>query len=305
MKTALTRSAGFLPALLILGASVAAAGMPGGLFPSSTLGALVWLLAAAGGACLLLRHGIDLDDKARDMAARLCLEQKARASLESTLADTQAILARVLRQQEGARDAERSRIARDIDEDLGQTLYALRAELALLQVASCGIHPSTHQKASAMIVTLDLALRSLRALVGDLRPLAPGQDLARAIAEQLSEFTRINGIEHCFQLDPMDSAAASEPGLDALLYRVLQETLSDLARAAGATEVRVRLTRAASGVTLCIEDDGPGDAAGARRHAGLRERLHAVGGALQVESGGGGGRRAAIVLPGPHGVLAG
>lgn len=304
MKIALTRSAGFLPALLILGASVAAAGMPGGLFPSSTLAALLWLLAAGSGACLLLRRGIDLDDKVRDMAARLCLEQKARATLESTLADTHAVLARVMRQQEGVRDAERSRIARDIDDDLGQTLYALRAEMALLQVASCGIHPSTHQKTSAMIVTLDLALRSLRALVGDLRPMAPGQDLDGAIAEQLSEFTRVHGIDHRFHVDPAKGAAATEPGLDALLYRALQETLSDIARAASATQVQVQLRRGASGLTLRIEDDGCLDAAGARLHASLRERLRAVGGALQVDTRGG-GNRIVIALPGMHGLVAG
>lgn len=305
MKTAFTRSAGFLPALLILGASVAAAGLPGGLFPSSTLAALVWLLGAAGGACLLLRHGIDLDDKARDLAARLCLEQKARATLEASLADTQVVLARLMRQQESVRDAERSRVARDIDHDLGQTLYALRAEMALLQVASCGIHPSTHQKTSAMIVTLDLALRSLRALVGELRPLAPGQDLGRAVAEQLSEFTSSNGIAHRFDFDPADIAAAPGSGLDALLYRVLQETLAHIARAASATEVRVRLAHGASGLTLCIEDDGCQDAGAARLHANLRERLRGAGGALQVETRNDGGSRIAIALPHMHGLLAG
>jgi len=305
MKTALTRSAGFLPALLILGASAAAAGLPGGLFPSSALGALVWLLDAAGGACLLLRKGIDLDDKARDLAARLCLEQKARATLEASLADTQAVLARVMRQQEGVRDAERSRVARDIDQDLGQTLYALRAEMALLQVASCGIHPSTHQKTSAMIVTLDLALRSLRTLVAELRPLAPGQELGRAVAQQLAEFTGSNGIAHRLDYDPADIAVAPGYGLDALLYRVLQETLSHIARAASATEVRVRLARGADRLTLCIEDDGCADAGAARLHASLRERLHTAGGALQVETRHDGGSRIAIALPHMHGLLAG
>ena len=309
MKTALTRSAGFVPALLILGASVAAAGMPGGLFPSSTVAALIWLLGAAGGACLLLRHGIELDDRARDVAARLCLEQKARQALEATLADTQAVLSRMVRQQEGVRDAERSRIARDIHEDLGQTLFALRAEMALLQVASCGIHPSTHQKTSAMIVTLDLALRALGALVGELRPLTPGQDLGRAVEEHLAEFTRINGIAHRFDLVPATEGGAAEPGLDALLYRALQETLATIARAANATEVRVRLSRSGRHLALCIEDDGAPDpaaaAAAARLQASLRERLRAAGGALQAEARPGGGSRVAMSLPGRLGLVAG
>lgn len=305
MKTALTRTAGFVPALLILGASVAAAGMPAGLFPSSVLAAVIWLLAAAGGACLLLRRGIDLDDQARDLATRLCLEQKNRGTLEATLADTQAVLTRIVRQQEGVRDAERSRIARELDEDLGPTLFALRAEMALLQVASCGIHPSTHQKTSAMVGTLDLALRSLRGLVGELRPLAPGEDLARAIETQLAEFTRLNGIEHRFEPDADAGAVPAEPGLDALLYRSFQETLADISRTARATEVRVRLGRSASGLALWVEDDGGLDAAGARLHASLRERLRAAGGALQAEAWPDGGSRIAITLPAMHGLVPG
>lgn len=305
MKTALTRSAGFVPALLILGVSAVAAGVPAGLFPSSTLGALLWLLGAGGGACLLLRQGIDLEDRARELSTRLCLEQKARQALEATLADTQAVLTRVVRQQEGVRDAERSRIARDIRDDLGQTLYALRAEMALLQVTSCGIHPSTHQQATTMIGTLDLALRSLRALLGEPRPLAPGEDLARAIEDQLAEFTRMNGIEHRFEILPGAGAAPAQPGLDALLYRALQDTLSAIVRTARATEVQVRLARGTDGLSLSIEDDAGLDDADARLHACLRERLRGAGGVLEVEVKAGGGNRIAMILPGMHGLVAG
>lgn len=310
MKIAFTRTAGCVPALLILGASVAAAGMPAGLFPSSALAPLIWLLAAAGAACLLLRHGIDLDDRARDMAARLCLEQKARGALEATLADTQAVLTRIVRQQEGVRDAERSRIARELDGELGQTLLALRAEMALLQVASCGIHPATHQKTTAMIGTLDLALRALRGLAGELRPLAPGDDLARAIDHQLAEFTRLNGIGHRFEIAAqaaplLDAPILAESGLDALLYLTLQEMLADISRMGRATAVSVRLGRSATRLALWLEDDGGVDAAGARLHAGLRERLRAAGGALQVEPGPDGGSRVAVTLPGTHGLVPG
>lgn len=315
MKTALTRTAGFVPALLILAASVAAAGMPAGQFAASTLVSVIWLLAAAGGACLLLRHGIDLDDRARDMAARLCLEQKARGALEATLADTQAVLTRIVRQQEGVREAERSRIARELDGELAQTLFALRAEMALLQVASCGIHPSTHQKTTAMIGTLDLALRALRGMAGELRPLAPGEDLARAIDTQLAEFTRLNGIAHRFEIAGQAAPVPAAPilvapilvesGLDALLYRTLQEMLADISRMGRATAVSVRLGRSAARLALWLEDDGGLDAAGARLHAGLRERLRAAGGALQVETRADGGSRVAITLPGAHGLVPG
>lgn len=309
MKTALTRASSLLPVLppvlLLLGAGAAAACLPGTVFPSSLVGALAWLLAAAGGVCCLLRRGIELDDQARETAARLCLEQKARRTLEAALADTQSVLTRVVRQQEGVRDAERDRIARSIREDLGQTLLALRAEMALLQVASCGIHPATHQKTTAMIGTLDLALRSLRLLAGESRQLAAGADLARAVEEELASFTRMHGIAHRLEVVPASGPAPAEPGLDALLYRALQETLAGIAHAACATEVRVRLVRSAASLALSVEDDGGPGSADARLRDSLRQRLRAAGGNLQAAPMPDGGSRVTLILPGAHGLVPG
>lgn len=305
MKMLLTRPAGFLPALLILGACVAGAGVPGSAFPSSTVTALIWLLGAAGALCLLLRRGIDLDDQARELAARLCLEQKARQVAEGALLDTQAVLTRVVRQQEGVREGERKRIARDIDDELGQVLIALRAELSLMQVASAGIHPATHQKTGAMIVTLDLALRSLRVLAGDLRPLAAGENLVGAVRRQLAEFTRLHGIAHQFEPQAERDPLAAECEGDALLYRVLQEALAGIARAGRATRVCVKLSRNAGRLNLCLEDDG--DTAGECdcSLAALRERVKSGGGALRAESLPGGGTRLAIAVSSLGGMVPG
>lgn len=305
MKTPLLRPAGYLPALMILGACVAGAGIPGSAFPSSTVTALIWLLGAAGALCLLLRRGIDLDDRARELSARLCLEQKARQVAEGSLQDTQAVLTRLVRQQEGVREGERRRIAHDIDDEVGQVLVALRAEMSLLQVASAGIHPATHQKTSAMIVTVDLALRSLRVLAGELRPLAAGESLGDAMARQLADFSRLHGIGHRFDLHPEIDAPTGEREGDALLYRSLQEALANIARAGRATRVRVQLSRNANRLSLCIEDDG--DTAGDCDCglAALRERVKSGGGALRTEALPGGGTRMAIAVSGMGGMVPG
>jgi len=309
MKTTHSRTAGFLAALMILGACVADAGILGSAFPSSIVTALIWLLGAAGALCLLLRRGIDLDDRARELAARLCLEQKARTMAEGALQDTQAVLTRVVRQQEGVRDGERKRIARDIDDELGQVLVALRAEMSLLQVASAGIHPATYQKTSAMIVTLDLALRSLRVLAGDLRPLATGESLGDAVGRQLADFSRLHGIGHAYDLRPEIDTASNEgcesgKG-DALLYRALQEALAGIARAGRASQVRVQLSRNHTRLSLCIEDDG--DSAGDCGCGldALRERVKSGGGALRSEPLPGGGTRLAIAVSTVAGMVPG
>ena len=297
------RTAGYLPAITVLLACAVAAALPAATPSLSTVTTILWLLGAGGAICLLLRRAIDADDRTRDLAARLGREQDARRAAEEILEDTQTVLSKVVRQQESVRDGERARIAREIHEELGQALLTLRVELCLLQVASLGVQPSVHQKAGAMIGTLDLALHTLRTVVSELRPLALDKGLRMAVKRQLEEFTRLNGIAHQLEIAP---GPLGEPELaaaegDTLLYRVLQQALTEVAHQASATEVRVGLQRSSAGVTLRIDDNGkairrtPG-ACGCDL-AGLRERVEACGGALRITAKPDGGTALALTLP--------
>ena len=309
MKSVLARTVGYLPAITILLACAVGVTVPVATPSLSTLTTIVWLLGAGGAICLLLRRAIDTDDRTRDLAGRLAREQELRRSVELMLGDTQSVLSKVVRQQEGARDSERDRIACGIHEQLGQTLLTLRVELSLLQAASNGVHPSVHAKAGAMIVTLDLALNALRAFVSALRPPALGDGLRVAIERQLEEFTRLNGIGHQLEIAPgtlEGSGIVAENG-DALLYRVLQEALADIARQASATDVRVVLQHGSTGLTLRMSDNGNGSrrnqAACACGLAGMRERVEAVGGALRIGANADGGTAIALNLPCARGVV--
>ena len=305
MKTAgrLSASAVAIAIALACAACVLGAALPGSAPGLSVLVTLLWLLGAGGAICLLLRRAIEADDRVREMSARLAREQEARGNAEAILGDTQTVLSKVVRQQESARDGERGRIAREIHDELGQTLLTLRVELCLLQAASNGVHPSVHQKAGAMVGTLDLALHSLRAVVNGLRPLALGEGLRGAIERQLDEFTRLNGIAHQLDIAP---GTLSEPecapyDAEALLYRVLQEALAGVAWQACATHVRVQLARGPEGLTLRIDDNGEGSRRAALPCAcglaGMRERVEASGGALHVTGAPGGGTVLSLVLP--------
>lgn len=308
MKTLIARTAVYLPVVTVLLACAVGATMPASSSSVATVTTILWLLGAAGAICLLLRRAIDADDRTRELAARLAREQDARRGTEEILSDTQTVLSKVVRQQESVRDGERARIARDIHDELGQTLLTLRVELCLLQVASNGIHPTVHQKTGAMIGTLDLALNSLRTVVSELRPLALGEGLRSAIERQLEEFTRLNGIAHRLEIAP---GPLGEPELsgyegDALLYRVLQEALADVAHQASATEVRIGLARSSVGLTLRVDDNSQG---GRRTSpacgcglAGMRERVEACGGALRITARSDGGTALALTLPCGRGV---
>ncbi|MDB5745807.1 MAG: two-component sensor histidine kinase, partial [Massilia sp.] len=241
-------------------------------------------------------------------------ERGARQLADSLLLDTQTVLSRVVRQQDVIRDGERDRIARDIHEDLGQTLLSLRIELSLLQVASNGIHPLVHQKTGAMVRTLDMALRSLRVVVNGLRPLGANERLDLAMGRQLDEFTRLTGIAHTF-----DAAATAGKGgtdddgapaieADALLYRVLQEVLANISSQASATEVRVSLQHGGSQLLLRIDDNGIGTgqlgpACGCGL-SGMRPRIEALGGSLLAEASPGHGTRLTLSLPARQGMMA-
>jgi signal transduction histidine kinase len=309
MKSVLARTAGYLPAITILLACAVGVTVPVATPSLSTLATILWLLVAGGAICLLLRRAIDADDRTRELAGRLAREQELRRSVELILGDTQAVLSKVVRQQEGARDSERDRIARGIHEQLGQTLLTLRVELSLLQAASNGIHPSVHAKSSGMIVTLDLALNSLRAFVSELRPPALGEGLRVAIERQLDEFTRLNGIGHQLEVAPgtLEGGDILAADADALLYRVLQEALADIARKAVATDVRIVLERGSAGVTLRLSDNGKGNRRGqatcACGLAGMRERVEAAGGALRIGANAEGGTAVALNLPCSPGVV--
>jgi signal transduction histidine kinase len=300
------KTAGCVSAFAIaLACAICALGatLPVSLPGISMLTTILWLSGAGGAICLLLRRTIEADDRAHDLNARLAHEQEARRSVDTILADTQTVLSKVVRQQDSARDGERSRIAREIHDELGQTLLTLRVELCLLQVSSNGVHPSVHQKAATMVGTLDLALQSLRTVVNGLRPLALGEGLRAAIERQLDEFTSLNGIAHQLDIAP---GTLAEPecapyDTEALLYRVLQEALAGVAQQASATHVRVVLQRGGNGLTLRVDDNGERNRRPAHSCAcglaGMRERVEASGGALRIASAPGGGTALSLVLP--------
>ena len=251
------------------------------------LAALIITLSACGATlCLFAWRGAT---RVAELEGQLAADRALRARTDQALIDAHEVLCRLVRQQEHVRDGERSRIARDIHDDLGQTLLALRAELLLLQVAANGIHPSVHQKVGAMVVTLDLAIRSLRAIVHDLRPLALGEGLRVAFERQVRDFARLNGIECHFDASPgaFDGPSRTR-AVDAMLYRTLQESLSNVARHAQATEVRVTLTRHDDCLHLRVQDNGvgitPQQASCGTGLAGMRERVAAAGGVLDIEA---------------------
>lgn len=259
-------------------------------------------LATLGFALLLQRRAQAAQERGNALEQQLQAERMAHADVENALAASHEVLCRLVRQQETVREAERNRIARDLHDELGHRLLSLRVELALQQAAVRGTSPAVHDKLSLAIANLDAVIRAVRSTIAGLRPIAQGQSLRQAAERHLADFARLHGLDYRFGADCAEDSQRNQE-LDAVLFRVLQESLSNVARHAQATTVYVTLAQSAGDVVLKVEDDGIGpvalDRSGGRGCGvdGMRERTEAFGGSLSLAPGRRGGTVVCATLP--------
>ena len=268
---------------------------------SSLIVAVVWMLLLGWGFHALLKRHLRLDDLLADKEAQLAIERNARIVAERALAATHTALCQLARQQESVRETERQRIGRDIHDDLGQNLLTLKIDLSLLHVSTTGAHPMITQKVDSMMGNLDLTIKSLRAVINDLRPLALETGLRHAIEWQLGEFSRTHGIRHVLMAEPAVFDSPADKERDAMVFRILQESLCNVVRHAHATEVTVELQRCGSILTLMVQDNGVGMPAVLPEHGsglpGIRERVAAIGGRFSIGSPAAGGTLLTLSFP--------
>jgi signal transduction histidine kinase len=265
------------------------------------IASLSWVAFAVPTGLLFGGLGLAWFRRRRYTAFRLVEEHYRRAQAEMAL---QAALARVgmlSAGQDQVRSEERSRIARDIHDDLGQNLLALKIELSMLQLGAGAAQPGLRHKLSTMGEHLDGAIASLRCVINDLRPAALGDGLHAAVVRQLEEFTRLSHIT--YSLDATPDAFEGRLDTDPMVFRILQEALSNIARHAQATDVAVSLLRQHDQLQLKISDNGIGLPASASPHGcglhGMRERVATIGGQFDVYSRPGAGTLIKLSIPLP------
>jgi signal transduction histidine kinase len=262
--------------------------------------AVLWLAALGGAFIVLLRRHLRFGETLGDAHDALAQERDARSQAELATEEARNALRRMADQHVAIRELERQRIGRDIHDDLGQHLLALKIDLSMLHLSTAGVHPQLHQKLGGVIKGLDDTVHSLRAIINDLRPLGLEQGLHEAIANQMSEFARLHGVACHF--DRGSDKAKVHPSCEAALFRILQEALANIARHARATEVRVSLAHCNGQLTLTVQDNGVGmpaqtpDGRGCGLE-GIRQRVASAGGQFAIDSTGGVGTRLALSIP--------
>ncbi|MEN5036742.1 histidine kinase [Pseudomonas sp. TWI929] len=216
------------------------------------------------------------------------------ANLEQARGDnarlTQALLA--------VQEQERTRLAQTLHDDLGQYLAGIRAQGCLLRMAAD--QPTVvKQTAQALELNCERLQQGFRALVHDLYPVAlQHMPLAEAFGVLVSQWQASQGIDCRLRVGEHLPAL---PGPSRThLYRLLQEALTNVARHAGASQVRVRLQRSAKGLRLLVRDNGCGAQQPQRPGVGLHsmtERARSLGGDLRILSRPGGGWALALNIP--------
>jgi signal transduction histidine kinase len=224
------------------------------------------------------------------------LQTQLRANEQSTR-DLQYLSARLMTAQE----EERRNVARELHDEVGQALTAVKVELSVAQRRLDGTLQSGVLLEAQEIT--DGALHTVRDMSQLLHPAALDDlGLSAAVEWQARTFE----VRHAIRVDVEHSGLSQRlpREVEVAAYRIVQEALTNVAKHSGATACRIRLARSDVELTICIEDDGAGfdvsDTAAARRGLGLvgmRERASLLAGEVSLASERGGGTRVAARLP--------
>jgi signal transduction histidine kinase len=234
------------------------------------------------------------------MIRRLENEVQERRLAEHALRESQGMLRELAAYQERIREDERKRIAREIHDDLGQNLLALRLDISILH-ARTDRHRSFDEKIEIALSHIDTTMKSVRAIINNLRPPVLDLGLQAAIEWQVKEFSRASGITCELMMDHQNVTLDDEQAT--AIFRVLQESLTNVKRHAGATHVDIDLRSDGSWVSMTVDDNGVGMYPNERRKShrfglvGMAERIATLGGELHIHSIPGQGTALRLSIP--------
>ena len=198
-------------------------------------------------------------------------------------------------------EQERMRVAREIHDDLGQALTALKMDVIGL-VEKTRPSPETRPMIDRILRTLDLTVTSVQRISSELRPsVLDDLGLFAAIESEARVFEERTGIE-C-ELSTPDELREVDSTTSAAIYRIFQEALTNVARHSNASRVEIRVRERSGELFLEIRDDGRGivseqiDDPASLGLAGIRERADMLGGTALIEGIPGRGTIVSVRIP--------
>jgi len=202
---------------------------------------------------------------------------------------------------QSVREKESTRIAREIHDELGQSLTALQMDISWLAGQLPAKNTTLIDKANRMTRLVDATIDSVHRIITELRPIILDDlGLSAAMEWQAEEFQNRSGIRCEMAVDDVDSI---EKDLSTTLFRIFQETLTNVARHSGATTVRVHLKREGNQLCLVVADNGRGitrqqiEDPGSFGIMGIRERVNLWGGSVRITGKAKRGTTITVLIP--------
>ena len=245
-----------------------------------------------GSTYYVLKHKLARLMPAVQRALNEAQDRRERKQAEKELQESRQQLRELATHLQSAREMERTAIAREIHDELGQMLTVLKINAIWLKttwskpVTKTSVRKSL-DKLDNMVEWVESLITSVRRIASDLRPAVLDEfGLIAAMEWQVQEFTKRTGIPCSFQDDSPDLELS--PDQSTALFRILQEALTNVVRHAQATNVMVLLQKNAGTLRLEIRDNGkgikPSEITNARSLGlvGLRERALLLGGQASI-----------------------
>ena len=206
---------------------------------------------------------------------------------------------------EHAREEERSRLARELHDELGQVLTSTKLDLMWLcdRVRQPGARPSVSlvNKLQSLAGLVELAIAAVQRITTDLKPAVLDLGLEAALEWEATKFHSRTGIR-CRVESRLDNFELDQPRATAL-FRIAQESLTNVARHAHAGAVRVSLRKLKDRIVLEVQDNGRGMTERESRNPssagllGMRERAHLLAGEFRIVGTPGRGTKVTVSIP--------
>jgi signal transduction histidine kinase len=253
-------------------------------------------LAALTAFYLYLRQTTRL--KRADELQQEALQQE-RDQLEKQVRERTASLAQLATHLQRVREEERGHLARELHDELGALLTAAKLDVARLKSRMGEASPELAQRLQHLTETLNSGIALKRRIIEDLRPSSLANlGLTAALEILAREFSEHSGIEVACSLEPVEL----DEDRQLTIYRTVQESLTNVGKYAEARQVDISVRAYSNHVEVEVRDDGRGfdvQTTKPTTHglAGMRHRVEAAGGRLNVQSRPGQGTRVLATLP--------
>ncbi|MEO6062317.1 MAG: GAF domain-containing sensor histidine kinase, partial [Thermoflexales bacterium] len=239
---------------------------------------------------------------AASIAIQNALAYQQRVATVAELKESSTQLQALAANLELAREEERTHIARELHDQLGQALTAMKFDLAWLADRLAARDTGLAQMAKSVTTQMDAMIKTVRRIATELRPgMLEDLGLAASIEWQARDFEKRTGIVCTVSATTPDLPLARAKSV--AMFRIFQEALTNVARHANAQNIEVRLSATPEALTLHVHDDGRGitarEVAGMRSLGllGMRERATRLGGSFNIQGAPGDGTLITVSIP--------